>query len=324
MEEVFQSLIIGDALKKLRKLRSDSVHCCVTSPPYWQMRDYGMKGQVGLEPSLGLYVEKLVEIFAQVRRVLREDGTLWLNLGDTYLSTWPRIAANSGSLHRRHRSTVQTPAERSSAGLKPKDLAGIPWRVALALQADGWYLRSDIIWHKPNPLPESIKDRPTRAHEYLFLFSRSKRYYYDVDAIREPHKDESFRKAQSPWTGPRFVDYPSNRPHTLRPKNYLHPKGKNRRSVWTIPVRGFKGAHFSTFPEKLVEPCILAGSPIGGTVLDPFLGSGTTALVARRLGRSVIGIDLNPQYIEMARQRIQDCQSDSLAIPNRRLPSDDE
>lgn len=304
MEQSFR-LIVGDAAEQLSRRPSHSIHCCVTSPPYWQMRDYGVEGQIGLEPSLPKYLEKLVHVFREVRRVLRPDGTLWLNLGDTHLSTWPKVTANIGDLTRASRLSPKVPAERASAHLKPKDLAGIPWRVALALQADGWYLRSDIIWHKPNPLPESIKDRPTRAHEYLFLFSRSPRYYYNADAIREPHQHESYRKAQSPWSGPRFQNHPSRGAQNLKPAKMLHPKGKNRRSVWTIPVQGFKGQHFSTFPEKLVEPCILAGSPVGGTVLDPFLGTGTTALVALRLGRKAIGIEINPDYVRIARDRVR-------------------
>ncbi len=291
-------IIVGDALTELRKLPSESVHCCVTSPPYWQLRDYGVDGQMGLEDTPTEYVAGMVKVFREVRRVLRSDGTLWLNLGDTYVSKWPSFRLNSTDPKPRQRRGGNWRISQFGNRLKEKDLAGIPWRVAFALQADGWYLRSDIIWHKPNPLPESVKDRPTRAHEYVFLLTKSPRYYYDVDSIREPGKPDSMRKRLAPWYGPRFQGHPSGRAQNLRPKQAIHSLGRNRRTVWTIPIRGYSGNHFATFPKQLVEPCIKAGSAIAGTVLDPFAGVGTTINVALGLSRRAIGIEINPSYTQ--------------------------
>ena len=297
----------GDALTVLKIMPDKSVHCCVTSPPYWGLRDYGMPGQYGLEPTPEEYVAKMVEVFREVRRVLRDDGTLWLNLGDSYAND-TKWGGQSGE---KNRSSViggyQTCRNlRTNSGLKPKDLVGIPWRVAFALQADGWYLRSDIIWHKPNSMPESVADRPTKAHEYIFLLSKSEHYYYDADAIREPHKDESLErwKLGSTWDGERVRGYPSGAKHSMVPEQMCHPRGRNKRTVWTVATQPFPDAHFATFPPKLIEPCILAGCPIGGTVLDPFSGAGTTGLVALRHGRRYIGIELNPEYVEMSKRRI--------------------
>jgi DNA modification methylase len=266
----------GDCLEVLRTLPAASVQCCVTSPPYFGLRDYGHGGQIGLEPTPDEYVAKLTNVFRWVRRALVDDGTLWLNLGDSYASNGngssPSATSKLGSKYRDGCPYVET---RVPEGLKQKDMMGIPWRVAFALQADGWYLRSDIIWHKPNSMPESVTDRPTRAHEYLFLLAKSRRYYYDAAAISEP------------VTGHRAED-------GLR----------NRRSVWTVTTQQFSGAHFATFPPDLIEPCIKAGCPVGGTVLDPFGGAGTTGLVADRLQRNALLIELNPEYAEMARNRI--------------------
>jgi DNA modification methylase len=296
-------LIHGDALTELRNMPSESVHCCVTSPPYWQLRDYGMAEQIGLEKNLDAYIHAVTAVFREVKRVLRSDGTLWLNLGDTYATNSPRVRDNEYlGLPSHHKSLAA--ASYMLGTLKDKDLVGVPWRVALALQADGWYLRSDIIWHKPNPLPESIKDRPTKAHEYVFLLSKSPRYYYDVDAIREPHKHASLRKQSAPWKGKQWRGTPHGDMQNLKPAQACHPLGKNKRSVWTIPVYGYKGQHFSTFPERLVEPCVLAGSPKDGVVLDPFAGSGTALIVAVRLGRRAIGIDLKEEYVKLAEKRI--------------------
>jgi DNA modification methylase len=299
-------VICGDALAELRKLPDELVHCCVTSPPYWGLRDYGVDGQLGLEPTPEEYVANLVAAFREVRRVLRDDGTLWLNLGDCYNGSGGAGGDyNPGGLKE---GQPKYPG-RNISSLKPKDLVGIPWRVAFALQADGWWLRSDIIWHKPNPMPESVTDRPTRAHEYIFLLSKSQQYYYDHEAIKEP--------AVGSTTGPAasFRRHSSQRNHALCPNNtpthradrddvrYDGPL-RNKRSVWEVATKPFPEAHFATFPEQLIEPCILAGSPLGGVVLDPFSGSGTTAVVAKKLARRWIGIELNPEYAEMAQRRI--------------------
>lgn len=316
-------ILCGDALEVLRTLPDESAYCCVTSPPYWGLRDYGIEGQVGLEPTPEEYVAKLVEVFREVRRVLRGDGTLWLNLGDTYNSApgWGRGGGHRldggkprfrpGAARADGKVSFRSPRNRDGVhapGLKPKDLMGIPWRVAFALQADGWWLRSDIIWHKPNAMPESVRDRPTKAHEYIFLLAKSERYYYDQDAIREPQSEESIARAQrGNWRGKPGLKraYLGNPPRGLtrqssRPVN----RGRNKRTVWTVPTRPFKGAHFAVFPPDLIRPCILAGCPAGGIVLDPFFGAGTVGVVALQEGRHFIGIELNPEYCEMARERI--------------------
>jgi DNA modification methylase len=272
-------IIEGGALEELRKMPSRSVQCCVTSPPYWGLRDYGVDGQLGLEPSPAEYVERLVEVFGEVRRVLADDGVLWLNLGDSY-----------------SRSTV--------GHIKHKDLVGIPWRVAFALQSDGWYLRSDIIWHKPNPMPESVRDRPTKAHEYVFLLTKQARYYYDNVAIKElSTSGERFHggyAAASPDGTQRNI---RNGRHSQDNNSTLN---RNRRDVWTVSTTPFSGAHFAVMPCKLVEPCIKAGSRLGDLILDPFSGSGTVGVVALRHGRSYVGLELNPEYAQMSRERIYD------------------
>jgi DNA modification methylase len=332
----------GDALAVLRTLPAESVHCCVTSPPYWGLRDYGVNGQLGLERTPEEYVSRMVEVFREVRRVLRSDGTLWLNLGDSYAGSGPSGAsyqskttvARNGKTRDGNFSISRTLSDRGLTytdkkpipppGLKPKDLVGIPWSVALALRADGWYLRSDIIWSKPNPMPESVTDRPTKAHEYLFLLAKSERYYYDADAIKEPSISGDPRKPYAPGQ----VDARGNghnrnggkiRPSVARGNfngktEALAEQGRNafratedwrnRRTVWTIVPQPFKGAHFAVFPEKLVEPCILAGCQEDDTILDPFCGSGTVGVVALRHNRQFIGIELSRDYCEMARQRI--------------------
>ena len=381
-------ILCGDALETLRTLPAESVHCCVTSPPYWGLRDYGAAGQIGLEATPELFVARLVEVFREARRVLRGDGTLWLNLGDSYATRW-------GSRRDEGRAGMGAEGrDRSGAvpsGLKEKDLVGIPWMVAFALRADGWYLRSDIIWSKPNPMPESVTDRPTKAHEYLFLLSKSERYFYDADAIKEPLSESVLRK-------PYKLQFSEERPEigsTSRsrgrrgavrkaesdPSSDPAPAGRNRRSVWTIGTQPFPEAHFATFPPALVEPCIKAGTsehgvccecgapwervvgdkvpvegrragnkqrsiadggegdrpadhlgrgvpwgpsvtptvgwrpsckcaggggnPLPAVVLDPFSGAGTTALVATRLRRRAIGIELNPEYVAMSERRIR-------------------
>lgn len=259
-------IIAGDCRSILPTLPERSVHCCITSPPYFGLRDYGHPGQLGLERSPDAFVQELVAVFREVRRVLRDDGTLWLNLGDSYG--------------------------------KEKQLLGIPWRVGLALQADGWHLRQDIIWHKPNPMPESVRDRCTKAHEYIFLLTKSPRYYFDSEAIKEPAvkgaAGSSFNKGK---TATHQMGRSSDR-------DRADSSTRNRRSVWTVSTKPFKEAHFATFPPDLIEPCVLAGCPIGGTVLDPFSGAGTTGLVALSNDRNYIGVELNPAYCEMAKARL--------------------
>jgi len=266
--ETDSEIVVGDALQVLRTFRAGTFRCCVTSPPYWGLRDYGIPGQIGAEEELGTYVEELVAVFAEVRRVLTEDGTLWLNIGDSYTSgnrTW----RDSDKKNPARAMSYRPP---TPAGLKPKDLIGVPWRVAFALQADGWYLRSEIIWHKPNCQPESVRDRPTRAHEHIFLLSKAARYYYNHEAVKE------------------------------RANGGKHKR--NRRTVWSINTEPFPGAHFATFPPGLVEPCIRAGTTEQDLVLDPFLGSGTTGEVALRLGRRFVGIELNDDYVMIALRRL--------------------
>ena len=316
----------GDALTILReRLGDESVQCCVTSPPYWGLRDYGVEGQLGLDKTPEAYVVKLVEVFREVRRVLKADGTLWLNLGDSYAGSgqgWmkdgtvaggPKQKTNLGSVQRiadtvgfdKPRNYISS---RQDNGLKPKDLVGIPWRVAFALQADGWYLRSDIIWHKPNPMPESVTDRPTKAHEYLFLLSKNERYYYDAEAIAEPvlNPNDVTRPITSAHPDDGTVLGRASSPHCGLLTNKCKTNGmRNKRTVWTVATQPYPDAHFATFPPKLIEPCILAGCPISGMVLDPFAGSGTTLAVAQQLGRQAIGIELNAAYLPLIEQRLR-------------------
>lgn len=317
-------LLQGDCVEVLQTLPDQSVNCCVTSPPYFGLRDYGVDGQIGLEQSPKEYVEKLVQLFWEVKRVLKDDGTLWLNLGDSY-------AGNNSQASNGGRAGFGNPREkivnRTGEGLKPKDLIGIPWMVAFALRDDGWYLRSEIIWHKPNPMPESVKDRPTKSHEQIFLLSKSEKYYYDYESIMElatgydGRKDTVFKGSEKyKDTGQTFAKNGHERwkyknlqadgqqPNTmhlnrLEGQEYLSPV-RNKRSVWTIATKPYKEAHFATYPEELILPCILAGCPVGGTVLDPFNGAGTTGLVALKNDRNYIGIELNPKYIELTRKRL--------------------
>ena len=359
----------GDALERLREMDDESVNCCVTSPPYFGLRDYGtgawvdgdpecshqmgrqtnrtnggtLEGtqptagniatwktcrhcgavrvdqQIGLEDTLEEFVANLVGVFDEVRRVLRKDGTLWLNLGDSYAGSWG-AQGHTGQMVDRGITAARSPntfpqgtrtgSIPEGADYKPKDLLGVPWTVAFALRSAGWWLRSDIIWAKRSPMPESVTDRPTRAHEYLFLLSRSSRYFYDADAIREPHSATSIARV-----GPEGVRADAERKVGSTPDGKqrwnskeirLDERGANKRSVWSIASQPFSGAHFATFPPKLVEPCVLAGCPEDGTVLDPFAGAATTGLVALRRNRSFIGIELNPVYADMGRQRLRD------------------
>lgn len=371
-------ILHGDCIERMRALPENNVHTCVTSPPYFGLRDYGVAGQIGLEPTPDEFVAKLVAVFREVRRVLRDDGTLWLNLGDSYAGSWgaqgrqgatgematrsvaaarekskisaaqiaahPHRQSNTGS---RDGYTVARPhslrdgepllssgvaaVDSEAARIKAKDLIGIPWRVAFALQADGWYLRQDIIWHKPNPMPESVRDRCTKAHEYIFLLAKSERYYFDAEAISEPVAASTVARLAQPTldqqhgsdrvpgktNGPMRAKAPRFGGHkyggsaapehqTKSGNEYAMPAGgrRNKRSVWTVTTKPFKGAHFATFPPDLIEPCVLAGCPPGGTVLDPFGGAGTTGLVAQRHGRRAILCELNAEYIAIAKQRL--------------------
>jgi DNA modification methylase len=356
---------VGDVRTELVALAGGSVQCVVTSPPYWGLRDYGVPGQLGLEPTPDAYVADLVAVFREVRRVLRDDGTLWLNLGDSYAAQRggtqvpaETLAGGRGGREQdgrgnRGRGSLARPdgvdreagaphqarvANRDAAaiGLKHKDLVGIPWRVAFALQADGWYLRSDIIWSKPNPMPESVTDRPTKAHEYVFLLTKSARYYYDAAAIRNPPSESTLREIRDGYTGTATKDYESagaQDPSSVKARIIAGKRdkqaegsrtyagfnerwdngtvgteralGSNARTVWHISPQPYRGAHFAVMPEKLVEPCVLAGSKVGDLVLDPFCGSGTVGLVATHHGRRFVGIDLNPAYADLAHARIR-------------------
>ncbi len=321
---------IGDCRALLREFAAAGVRAqtCVTSPPYWGLRDYGSEGQLGLEVTPLRYVARMRSVFRLVREVLADDGTLWLNLGDSYASA-PR--GNPGHLSAGLSNNGQHQADkplRSTStivgGLKPKDLAGIPWRVAFALQADGWYLRSDIIWHKPNPMPESVTDRPTSAHEHIFLFAKSERYYYDSDAIKEPGiwagPNGRQKSPHAQGFGRRSKEQEKERQDKQRGHGRRHngfnerwdamtteeqcSVMRNKRNVWTVGTHPYPGAHFAVFPADLIEPCVLAGSRTGDVVLDPFMGSGTTAQVAEHLGRQWIGCELQPDYLPLQKQRL--------------------
>lgn len=332
-------ILEGNVLETLKDLPACSVQCVVTSPPYYGLRDYGVEGQIGLEPTPEAYVQQLVKVFREVWRVLKDDGTLWLNLGDSYNgsgkggnpegSPFTKQKTNQGSL-------LDRPTRIS--GLKPKDLIGIPWMVAFALRADGWYLRSEIIWAKPNPMPESMKDRPTKSHEQIFLFSKSPDYFYNYEAILEPanydgrkdtvmkgskkYKDGSYLangnanslsvKGRERW---RFKNLQEDgqQPNTIHERRAAGLKDevyavRNKRDVWTVSTKSYSGAHFATFPTELIEPCILAGSKEGDTVLDPFNGSGTTGEVSIKHHRFYIGCELNPKYVKLTHRRLSQVQ----------------
>lgn len=326
-------LLIGDCRERLAELPEQSVHTCVTSPPYFGLRDYGHAGQIGLESTPDAFVAEMVAVFREVRRVLRDDGTCWINLGDSYNSgtTKPSGASKTADVGGwTTRSGDAAGARRTmSDSLKVKDLMGIPWRVAFALQADGWYLRQDIIWAKPNPMPESVTDRCTKAHEYLFLLSKSPRYYYDAEAIAEavapstvtrlaqnvedqqgservPGKTNGAMKAKPPRFGGNKYGDSDEGGRLYSGNDYTDAKDgkRNKRTVWTVATQPFKEAHFATYPPELIEPCILAGCPQGGTVLDPFGGAGTTGMVADRLQRNAVLIELNPDYAAIAEKRL--------------------
>ena len=292
------TILHGDALNILKSMKSGAINCIITSPPYYGLRDYGEEGQLGLEKTPEEYVQKLVEILHEARRVLSDDGTLWLNLGDSYCGTGnkgdyrdPKYAAG--------RNGQKVAVNNKIAWIKSKDMTGIPWMVAFALRADGWYLRQDIIWAKPNPMPESVKDRCTKSHEYIFLLSKSPKYYFDADAIAEDAKpDNTVRDRDSTK-----LNNTPGRTKMAGLKTNSYEK-RNKRDVWTISTQPFKGSHFATFPIRLIEPCVLAGCPSGGIVLDPFFGSGTTGLAARKHNRNYIGIEINLEYVELANKRL--------------------
>lgn len=308
-------LIVADARRL--PLADGCVQCVVTSPPYWGMRDYGAAEQIGLEPDLDSYVAAVVTVFREVRRVLRDDGTAWVNLGDGYDAGTRATCCPSGTAGKHGYWTNPLINMRTSTDMGPKQLLAIPWRVALALQADGWILRCDIVWHKPNPMPESVTDRPTKAHEYVFLFSKRERYHYDADAIKEPVTGTSHARGngvnpKAQWEGKnetsghrRYVGF-NERWRVKQNASFSAAvaglvEDRNCRSVWTIPTQPYRGAHFATMPEALVEPCILAGCPVGGLVCDPFIGSGTVGKMAERLGRRWVGTDLSYQPLAAMR-----------------------
>jgi DNA modification methylase len=294
----------GDCIQTMKQWPDACVQTCITSPPYYGLRDYGHDGQIGLEETPEAFVQKLIEVFREVRRVLKDDGTLWLNLGDSYNGASANRTGQNGYDDGRTNRTSRF-STGGIDGLKPKDLIGIPWRVAFALQADGWYLRQDIIWHKPNPMPESVTDRCTKAHEYIFLLSKSSKYYFDNEAIKEPSVyhgiDSRSDMGNIRYEGKRTEGEASaNGQQSFVTIN----ETRNKRSVWSVTTKPYSGAHFATFPPDLIEPCILAGCPEGGIVLDPFMGSGTTAHTALRAGRKYVGCELNGDYIKLANQRL--------------------
>ena len=300
-------IILGDCVAGMQTLPDGCVQTCITSPPYFGLRDYqGGTEEIGQEETVEGYVEKMVEVFREIKRILRDDGTVWLNLGDSYAHNVKEHNTKSDkqSSNRGTKEFLTPHRNFEGVGIKTKDLIGIPWRVAFALQADGWYLRQDIIWHKPNPMPESVTDRCTKSHEYIFMLSKKSHYYFDHEAIKEkavgvPHAPGNKNKTQPSEKGARDP--------ALEPDRVWASDGKrNRRSVWTVTTKPFRGAHFATFPKDLIEPCVLAGCPVGGTVFDPFTGSGTTAIVSLKHNRNFIGTELNPEYIKIAEARIKE------------------
>ena len=348
-------VLIGDCIESMRTLPDKSVQMCVTSPPYYGLRDYGVDGQIGLEETPAEFIARLVDVFREVRRVLRDDGTAWVNMGDSYAGSWGAhgrddMGVGVSTLSQRQVMASQRKAKATThAEYKPKDLMGMPWRLAFALQDDGWYLRQDIIWHKPNPMPESTRDRCTKAHEYIFLLSKSRRYHCDMSSIREPAAEASLNRwaqdienqagsdrVPGKSNGPmkavggdrsrrdsfqredskRGQVIPGQSKGTHRPdraESEWDIGTRNKRSVWTVATQGFKEAHFATFPPDLIRPCILAGAPLGAVVLDPFGGAGTTAVVSMQEGRKSILCELNPEYAAMAERRIAAAWLDGAA-----------
>lgn len=301
----------GDCRAIMRQWAKENVksQTCVTSPPYYGLRDYGHDGQIGLEETPEEYIAAMVEVFRCVRDVLADDGTVWLNIGDSYYNYRPGKgqALVKQSVANNDQDLPQTCARRGNKldGLKEKDLIGIPWMLAFALRADGWYLRQDIIWHKPNPMPESVQDRCTKAHEYIFLLSKSRNYYYDAEAIKEEANPDNAKRYEYGFGGPKNEALAETKFGATKPVGAREYDGqRNKRSVWTVTTKPYEGAHFAVFPPDLIEPCILAGAPVGGIVLDPFMGSGTTAQVAQNLGRQYIGCELNTDYKPLQEKRV--------------------
>lgn len=305
-------VINSDALSALKELPDESVHSCVTSPPYYALRDYGIDAQIGREDTPEEYIERLTAVFHELKRVLRSDGTFWLNISDTYCGTGSK-GKYSDPKNPKGRNGQSVSIARKVVGCKQKDLIGIPWLLAFALRADGWYLRSDIIWQKENPMPESCKDRPTRCYEHIFLLTKSKRYYYDAAAIAEPISPATVAHYKRRSKGNKYPEgiHGQSKAHKLnqlRDGGYyddaIMPATRNKRDVWLINTVPYKGAHFAAFPPKLAETCILAGCPKDGIVIDPFFGSGTTGMAAKRLKRQYVGIELNSEYSTLAKERI--------------------
>ena len=317
MNDIEKNTIInGNSLEVLKSLPDNSIDCCVTSPPYYALRDYGCDGQIGLEETPEKYIESLCDVFSEVRRVLTPQGTLWLNIADSYWGGgWRNAQFNehSGDIQKGSKGTycgLSLPACKGKVGdYKPKDLIGIPWMLAFALRSQGWYLRQDIIWQKPNPMPESVTDRCTKSHEYIFLLSKSQKYYFDYESIMEPCADQERNNFQS-GSRANGINKDRNdndlgeRSKTWKPKTIDNQKVRNKRDVWEVNTKPCKEAHFATYPFELIKPCILAGCPENGIVLDPFMGSGTTAIVARSLNRNYLGVELNPEYIKIAHKRL--------------------
>lgn len=320
--------MLGDAKKQLKNIPDKFINTIVTSPPYYGLRDYGMKGQIGLENSPKDYINKIVDLFRDCKRVLKDDGTLWLNIGDSYWSNKNRNGYEWDENKGKNKNHMLRPGGNNDLGLKPKDLMGMPWRIAFALQEDGWFLRSDIIWSKTNCMPEAVKDRPTKSHEYIFLFSKSRYYYYDHEGIKEDvvttdkssprgsrgvlgnyHKGnrKTLRGAGS-YTNNNSFDNSALKDNELS-GNATNEQGKrNKRTVWSVATSHSKVTHFATFPEKLIEPCIIAGCPKYGVVLDPFMGSGTVAKKSVELGREYIGIEINPDYVRITEEKLSHVQ----------------
>ena len=292
-------IMMGDCRQRMAELPAGYAQTCVTSPPYFGLRDYGQDGQLGLEPTPDDFVAALVEVFREVRRVLADDGTVWLNLGDSYANDGKWGGSSGGKHAAGLHGATGIGRGKVTTGLKPKDLIGIPWRVAFALQADGWYLRQDIIWHKPNPMPESVTDRCTKAHEHIFLLSKGPRYYFNAEAIKEPAVTDQARASRKRGEFDGKTNAMPGRESFRAVTEF-----RNKRDVWTVSTKPYRDAHFATFPPDLIEPCILAGAPVGGMVLDPFGGAGTTGLVAERHGRHSVLTELNPAYAALAAERI--------------------
>ena len=312
MKPELNRIYLGDNLATMKTWDDGVAQTCVTSPPYYALRDYGVAGQIGLEASPDEFIAKLVDVFREVRRVLRDDGTLWVNMGDSY------AAGRNGRCDEgrtaldgyKSKSTGSQAYRGVPEGLKPKDMIGIPWMLAFALRADGWYLRSDIIWAKKNCMPESVTDRPTKAHEHIFLLAKSDRYFYDAEAIKEPVAESSIARVSQNdgrpnWNTERERSGGVQNEQTMDINKMVSADGlRNKRDVWHVSTQPFRGAHFATFPPNLIAPCVLAGAPRGGVVLDPFMGAGTTAMVAARHSRAFLGCELNPEYLAIAESRI--------------------